>query len=141
MYLLLNSSFANKNTITFLLMSQFLFFFSPPENLCPINFEKPPIVKENETVTLTCSTDVNCPSNPQIDGLTQLPKSNPLTENIKSTMVSFTANWMDDGNEFSCQIQDQPDKCMVRNISVVVECKLLGVEGIFMLYYIILHWL
>ncbi|CAK6964279.1 B-cell receptor CD22 [Scomber scombrus] len=92
------------------------------ENPCPIIFEKPPTVKENETVTLTCSTLNSCPSNPQIEGLTHLPtKSITPTESIKSTMVSFTANWMDDGKEFSCQTHDKPDRCMVRNISVVVE--------------------
>ncbi|XP_035528337.1 B-cell receptor CD22 isoform X2 [Morone saxatilis] len=95
------------------------------ENPCPITFEKPPVVNESDTITLTCSTLRSCPSNPEIEDLTQL---SPTLSNLqqpdekqKSTKVNFTANWQDDGRKFSCKTQDNKDTYLIRNISVTVE--------------------
>ncbi|XP_068592285.1 B-cell receptor CD22-like [Cebidichthys violaceus] len=95
------------------------------ENPCLITFEKPPVVNESDSITLTCSTLSSCPSNPQIGGLTQLssiPLSAPQQNNgkQKSTTVSLTVIWQDDGREFSCQTDDT-DKYLIRNISLTVE--------------------
>lgn len=102
------------------------------ENPCPITFEKPPAVKESDTITLTCSTLSSCTSNPQIKDLTKLPPTRRrlmpqrMDEKLKSTAVSFTANWEDDGKEFSCQTQDNEDPHLIRKINVIVECKLMN---------------
>ncbi|XP_068426551.1 B-cell receptor CD22 [Clinocottus analis] len=89
------------------------------ENLCPITFEKPPVVHESGTVTLTCSTSESCPSNPRIGNLTtSLSKPLPNNGRVKSTTVSLTVNWNDHGREFSCQTND---KYLSRNISLTVE--------------------
>ncbi|XP_034385013.1 B-cell receptor CD22 [Cyclopterus lumpus] len=95
------------------------------ENPCPITFEEPPAVNEFDTVTLTCSTLMSCPSNPQIGDLTQLSPTQFSTPqhnnaNVKSTTVSLTVRWQDHGKEFSCQTDDR-DKYIIRNISLTVE--------------------
>ncbi|XP_070767895.1 B-cell receptor CD22 [Enoplosus armatus] len=41
--------------------------------------------------------------------------------NKKSTSVTFTVNWHDDGKEFSCQTKDNIDTYLIKNISVIVE--------------------
>lgn len=113
------------------------FFFFLSENPCLVVFEKPFVVKENETVTLTCFTLNSCPSNVQIEDMTKL-SSKKLSTSVhtygqhKSTTVNFTADWKDDGKEFSCQTQDNADKYLIRNVSVTVECKFINAEGIFM---------
>nr|XP_033496826.1 B-cell receptor CD22 [Epinephelus lanceolatus] len=94
------------------------------ENPCPLTFEKPPILNESEIITLTCSTSSSCPSNPEIEGLTQLtptPTSKPqqIEEKQKSTTVSFPVDWQDDGKTFSCKTLD--DEYLIQNISITVE--------------------
>lgn len=104
------------------------------ENPCPITFEKPPAVNESNKITLTCSTLSSCPSSPQIEGLTQLSQTHNLfepqqtDEKLKSTTltVSFTADWEDDGKEFSCQTRDNKDPHLLRKINLIVECKLMN---------------
>ncbi|XP_044064256.1 B-cell receptor CD22 [Siniperca chuatsi] len=91
------------------------------ENPCPITFEKPTVVNENDTITLTCSTLSSCPSNLKIEGLTQLLKPQQTDEKQKSVTVSFTATWQDDGKEFSCQTEENKDTYLIRNISFTVE--------------------
>ncbi|XP_040899316.1 B-cell receptor CD22 [Toxotes jaculatrix] len=91
-------------------------------NQCLLTFKKPPAVKENDTITLTCSTLSSCPSDPKIEGLPQ--RDPPLLTNSqqkKNITVSFKASWEDDGKEFSCQTQDNTDKYSIKNISVTVE--------------------
>ncbi|XP_059195063.1 B-cell receptor CD22 [Centropristis striata] len=96
-------------------------------NPCPITFDKPAVVVENAPVTLKCSTLSSCSSNLQIGGLEQLDPSPtsgpqpPYTRNRKTTTVSFTANWQDDGKEFSCQTQDNTDTHLIRKIKTTVE--------------------
>lgn len=87
------------------------------ENPCPITFETPPVVKESGRITLTCSTLSSCPSNPQIQDL----YSQQTHEEQKSTKASFTANWQDNGKEFSCQTENNTDKYLIRNVSITVE--------------------
>ncbi|XP_054477154.1 B-cell receptor CD22 [Anoplopoma fimbria] len=94
------------------------------ENPCLITFEKPPVVNEGDTVTLTCSTLSSCSKNPQIGDLTELfptPLSkHPENGQKKSTAVSFTVDWQDDGKVFSCWT-NVSDKHLIRNISLTVE--------------------
>ncbi|KAK9514184.1 hypothetical protein VZT92_027669 [Zoarces viviparus] len=95
------------------------------ENPCLITFEKPPVVNESDTITLTCSTLSTCTSSPQIGGLTQLsPTSYSASQHNngkqKSTRVRFTVNWQDDGKQFSCKTDDT-DKNLIRNISLTVQ--------------------
>ncbi|XP_044214764.1 B-cell receptor CD22 isoform X1 [Thunnus albacares] len=93
------------------------------ENPCLVVFETPPVVKENEKITLRCNTSSACPSNPKIEGLLSVQLSEAPQNNgeHKSTTVHFTANWKDDGKEVLCQTQDNTDKYMVRNISLIIE--------------------
>uniref|UniRef100_A0A8C4GEE8 B-cell receptor CD22 n=1 Tax=Dicentrarchus labrax TaxID=13489 RepID=A0A8C4GEE8_DICLA len=96
------------------------------ENPCPITFEKPAVVKESDMITLTCSTLHSCPLNLEIKDLTQpsLTLSTNLQqpdEKQKRTKLNFTANWLDDGRNFSCQTKDNTDTYLIRNINVTVE--------------------
>ncbi|XP_035862371.1 B-cell receptor CD22 isoform X2 [Sander lucioperca] len=93
------------------------------ENPCPITFEKPAAVNESGMITLTCSTSSSCTSKLQIGGLTQLSPTPQQRNNekTKSTTVTLTVNWNDDGKEFSCKTQDNEDKYLIKNISVTVE--------------------
>lgn len=104
-----------------------IFIFS--ENPCLITFEKPAVVKENNTVTLTCSTLSSCPSNPQIENSTDSPLQEDTKQ--KTTTFKFEANWRDDGKTFSCQTQDNKDEHLIRNVSLTVECKFLNAEFIY----------
>lgn len=104
-----------------------IFIFS--ENPCPITFETPPVVKESGRITLTCSTLSSCPSNPQIQDL----YSQQTHEEQKSTKASFTANWQDNGKEFSCQTENNTDKYLIRNVSITVECKFMNWDFIYAL--------
>ncbi|XP_049439893.1 B-cell receptor CD22 [Epinephelus fuscoguttatus] len=94
------------------------------ENPCPLTFKKPPILNESDIITLTCSTSSSCPSNPEIEGLTQLTptltsKPQQIEEKQKSTTVRFPVDWQDDGKTFSCKVLD--DKYLIQNISITVE--------------------
>lgn len=111
-----------------------IFIFS--ENPCLITFEKPPVVKENDNVTLTCSTLSSCPSKPQIEGSTELyptlfPKSLQEINRRKITTVEFKVSWRDDGKTFSCQTEDNKDQHLIRKVSLTVECKFLNAEFIY----------
>lgn len=102
-----------------------------PENPCLITFSQPPAVMTNNTVTLTCSTSISCNSDPQINTLEQGPSPKWLSfhsianesETTKSTNLSFTASWEDDGRVFSCQTSENKDKYLNRNVTLTVECK------------------
>ncbi|XP_077950811.1 B-cell receptor CD22-like isoform X2 [Gasterosteus aculeatus] len=94
------------------------------DNPCLITFKQPPVFKENNPITLTCSTLSSCGSNPVIKPLRPLSPT-PLStrhysRNKKSTSLSFTVNWQHDGEEFSCQTDDS-DRYLIRNISLTVE--------------------
>ncbi|XP_061573322.1 hemicentin-2 [Cololabis saira] len=97
------------------------------ENSCPITFKGPQTVKENEMVTLTCTTLSSCPSNPQIGTSMQRPSiqmSKSLRTNAespKSITQIFNVSWKDDGIGFSCQTADNQDKYLIRNLSLTVE--------------------
>ncbi|XP_038163072.1 B-cell receptor CD22 [Cyprinodon tularosa] len=98
------------------------------ENACPITFSQPPAVKENISVTLTCSTLISCDSDLQIDRLNQLPSEESLgsptksnNETTKSISRSLTPSWKDDGSEFSCQTQENMDEYLMRKINLTVE--------------------
>uniref|UniRef100_A0A8C9YCJ4 B-cell receptor CD22 n=1 Tax=Sander lucioperca TaxID=283035 RepID=A0A8C9YCJ4_SANLU len=80
-------------------------------------------VNESGMITLTCSTSSSCTSKLQIGGLTQLSPTPQQRNNekTKSTTVTLTVNWNDDGKEFSCKTQDNEDKYLIKNISVTVE--------------------
>ncbi|KAM4579837.1 B-cell receptor CD22 [Odontesthes bonariensis] len=104
------------------------------ENPCPITFKSPQVVTENETVTLTCSTLSSCPSCPNISILGQLPSTHlpqsdcvpqshtvSTMETSKNTMYTFIASWKDDGAVFSCQMPDNKDTYLIRNISLTVN--------------------
>uniref|UniRef100_A0A3P8RZA3 B-cell receptor CD22 n=1 Tax=Amphiprion percula TaxID=161767 RepID=A0A3P8RZA3_AMPPE len=95
------------------------------DNPCPITFEQPPVVRENSRITLTCSTLSSCPSKPKIEPLTQLASVHrpheTSTKTSRVTTVRFTASWMNDGNEFTCQTSDNKDKYLVRRTNIVVE--------------------
>ncbi|KAM7421346.1 hypothetical protein PAMA_015479 [Pampus argenteus] len=90
------------------------------ENPCLITFEKPPAVKETETVTLTCTTLSTCQSSLEIEAFDLKKTPNKEYEQHKTTF-DFTADWKDDGKKFSCQTQDQKYKYRARNISITVE--------------------
>lgn len=106
-----------------------IFIFS--ENPCLITFEKPAVVKEKDTVTLTCSTLSSCPSDPQIEDSTASPPKPLKGDNKqKTTTIKFEANWTDDGKMFSCQTQDNKDEHLIRKVSLTVECKFLNAEFI-----------
>ncbi|XP_041648396.1 hemicentin-1 [Cheilinus undulatus] len=88
------------------------------DNLCPITFVKPGVVKENNTISLTCSTVSTCNSNLKIEGLaeehvTQLPQ--------RSISASFQATWQDDGRVISCQTLDNKDPYLIKNVTLTVE--------------------
>ncbi|XP_010788680.1 B-cell receptor CD22 [Notothenia coriiceps] len=92
------------------------------ENPCPITFETPPAVNETNSITLTCSTSSSCTSDLQIHP--RCPNSNNQSEKDekqKRITDTFKVTWLDDGKEFSCQTQNNPDSYLIRNISVTVE--------------------
>ncbi|XP_008429444.1 B-cell receptor CD22 [Poecilia reticulata] len=99
------------------------------ENPCLITFSQPPAVMANNNVTLTCSTSISCNSDPQINTLEQLPSPKWLSshnimdknETTKSTNLSFTASWTDDGREFSCQTSENKDKNLIWKVTLTVE--------------------
>ncbi|XP_047212777.1 B-cell receptor CD22 [Girardinichthys multiradiatus] len=92
------------------------------ENPCILNFSQPPVVTENKTVTLTCSTLISCNSDLQINTLKELPSAKQSSHNTNKTInFSFTASWEDDGRVFSCQTQENKDKFLIRNITLTVE--------------------
>nr|XP_040020652.1 B-cell receptor CD22 isoform X8 [Gasterosteus aculeatus aculeatus] len=95
------------------------------DNPCLITFQQPPVFKENDTATLTCSTLSSCGLNPVIKSSSPRSPTSHLTHpqesrNQKSTSLSFTVNWQHDGEEFSCQTDDS-DRYLIRNISLTVE--------------------
>ncbi|XP_055359121.1 B-cell receptor CD22 isoform X2 [Betta splendens] len=98
------------------------------DNPCPITFENQPPVKENDTITLTCSTLSSCSSSPQITDLSNL-HSTKLNESKTHKSVSFTASWQDDGRAFSCQDPNNSDKYLMRNVSVTVEYAPKGISS------------
>ncbi|XP_060905393.1 B-cell receptor CD22 [Labrus mixtus] len=93
------------------------------ENPCPITFEKPPVVIENSTISLRCSTLSSCPSDLKIEGLPGGPFTSALQPegNQKIVSHSFSANWQHDGKELSCQTKDNTDASLIRKISLTVE--------------------
>ncbi|XP_072249885.1 B-cell receptor CD22 [Leuresthes tenuis] len=104
------------------------------ENPCLITFNSPRAVMENDLVTLTCSTLNSCPSCPNISILGQLsstqlpwsacvPQSHTVStmETSKNFTYTFMASWKDDGAVFSCQMPDNTDTYLIRNISLTVK--------------------
>ncbi|XP_054902985.1 B-cell receptor CD22 [Poeciliopsis prolifica] len=99
------------------------------ENPCLITFSQPPAVMTNNKVTLTCSTSLSCNSDLQIDNLEQRPLPKFLSshtianknETTKSTNLSFTAIWEDDGKVFSCQTSENKSKYLIRTATLTVE--------------------
>ncbi|XP_065813928.1 B-cell receptor CD22 isoform X3 [Labrus bergylta] len=93
------------------------------ENLCPITFEKPPVVNESRMISLRCSTLSSCPSNLKIEGLPSEPFAPDLHKEGNQKIVSkqISANWQDDGKELSCQTKDNKDAYLIRKISLTVE--------------------
>lgn len=119
----------NSSAKTLLLINHLFLFFILSENPCPITFEKPHAVKENDTITLTCSTSSSCSLSLKITDVSQLP-STPLSNSQQNdnthkstTTVSSKASWQDNGRVFSCQTQDNTDKYLIRNVSINVKCK------------------
>ncbi|XP_047196707.1 vascular cell adhesion protein 1 isoform X2 [Hippoglossus stenolepis] len=92
-------------------------------NRCPLTFEEPAVVVESDEVTLTCSTSSSCPSNPHIQDVTQIDRTQVTGfHQVKErTTFSFRASREDDGRVFSCQTQDNTDKYLIRNITVTVK--------------------
>ncbi|KAM3614815.1 uncharacterized protein V6R79_019286 [Siganus canaliculatus] len=92
------------------------------ENPCPLTFEKPPVVNENETVTLTCFTLSSC-SDLLIEGKQFDSSSMKRQEEgeTKSTTVSFKASWKDDQKKFSCRTRDNKDKYLTKEQTATVE--------------------
>ncbi|XP_030605296.1 B-cell receptor CD22-like [Archocentrus centrarchus] len=91
------------------------------ENPCLLTFEGSKNVTENDTVTLTCSTSSSCPSDPEIKITSgQLSPLSTKSQKSKETTLSFNATWEDDGSMFSCQTENNSDKCLIRNISLTV---------------------
>lgn len=93
------------------------------ENQCPISFTGLPVVKESQTITLSCSTLPSCPSYPEIQGLPELTLLQEYTNVRKITNVTFEASWQDDEKEFRCQAQDNTDQHLVKKFTLTVECK------------------
>ncbi|KAM9309971.1 B-cell receptor CD22 [Pholidichthys leucotaenia] len=92
------------------------------ENPCLITFDKLLIVKEDDNVTLTCSTLSSCPTEPKIEPWTPLSSEHQTkVENPKKTTYKFKASWMDDGKLFSCQTQNNTDPYLIRNTTMTVE--------------------
>ncbi|XP_030014116.1 B-cell receptor CD22 isoform X2 [Sphaeramia orbicularis] len=94
------------------------------ENECLVSFNKPEAVIESGWISLICSTSSLCSSRPQIKGVTQ--RTNEATYSLNTRQSNrvtdaFEATWEDDGKEFSCQIENNQDKYLVRNISITVE--------------------
>ncbi|XP_047196708.1 B-cell receptor CD22 isoform X3 [Hippoglossus stenolepis] len=92
-------------------------------NRCPLTFEGPAVVVESDEVTLTCSTSSSCPSNPHIQDVTQIDRTQATDfHQVKErTTFSFRASREDDGRVFSCQTQDNTDKYLIQNITVTVK--------------------
>ncbi|XP_071376425.1 B-cell receptor CD22-like [Centroberyx affinis] len=90
-------------------------------NPCQIIFETPPVVKENGTVTLRCSTSSSC-AYPQITGHKQIENHHTsVSKSIKTTTVSFPVGWQDDEKEMSCQTPGNTEDCLARKILLTVE--------------------
>ncbi|KAM8869853.1 B-cell receptor CD22-like isoform 1-T3 [Spinachia spinachia] len=92
------------------------------DNPCLITFEQPSVLKENDSVTLKCSTLSSECSNPVIQRLrppTSLSTGTRSSKSPESTVARFTVDWRHDGEEFSCHTAS--DKYMIRNISLTVE--------------------
>lgn len=97
--------------------------FTVRENQCPMTFTGPPVVKEFQTISLSCSTLPSCPSYPQIQGL-RAPESTTLQEYTNDKKISnatFEATWQDDGKEFRCQAPDNTDQHLVKKFTLTVE--------------------
>ncbi|CAG6014511.1 unnamed protein product [Menidia menidia] len=97
------------------------------ENKCLITFIGPQVVKEDETITLKCSTLSSCSLCPNINILGQkasVQSPPPVCETngtSKFFTYPFTASWQHDGAVFSCQTPDNTDKYLSRHIKLTVK--------------------
>ncbi|XP_036394428.1 B-cell receptor CD22 [Megalops cyprinoides] len=88
------------------------------ENPCHVSIEQPPTFQEGATVTLQCSTRSYCEHRPEWS------RSNgryTQTSQGNSTLLTFSASWMDDGQTLSCRPPGVDYPCAVQSITLAVE--------------------
>uniref|UniRef100_A0A3Q3JR54 B-cell receptor CD22 n=1 Tax=Monopterus albus TaxID=43700 RepID=A0A3Q3JR54_MONAL len=91
------------------------------ENPCLITFNKPSVIKESDNVELTCSTLSSCPSNPQIEDLTQLTSTRVSdTQQHNETPKSTRP---EDRGSYTCKASNAVGFRTSEPLTVDVQCK------------------
>lgn len=118
--------------VLFKLSVFFVYIFS--ENRCPVTLEDHPVVKDSDTVFLSCSSMASCPLELM---LSPVPRNGfKYQDHTKGfTAASFTASWKDDGMEISCQVQFNSDPYLIQKMTLRVECEFRNTEQILMYWF------